>query len=141
MLLRKHEDRRLRELELAAVRCGQSWDCQEVAEQMLADARSEIEDSRSRRKKNWTVCSTTAAQGRNAAASREVFPIWAIVLIVGGGEIRDKQRLKQKFIYLFIFFCIVCLVICLSVLFGWLLYKRKQERILEEITRSEMVYG
>ncbi len=121
MLLRRHEDALLREMRARAAECS-SLACERGVERAIAKEERRIRRSRRKRRRAWQVCDAAAVAAAAAAArsatSENSVPAWAVAVIVGG----------------------VCLLICLALLIAWIVYKRKQQRILEEITRAEMVY-
>ena len=120
MLLRRHEDALLQEMRARAAECS-TLGCQRSTEQAIAAEERRVNKSRQKRKHTWQVCDDSRAAvalAQRSAASEASFPAWAIAVIIGG----------------------VFLVACLVLLVVWLAYKRRQQRALEEITRSEMVY-
>ncbi len=123
MLLRRHEDGLLRELRSKAAQC-KDLQCESEAEKVIADEEASVKESRKKRKHSWQVCDGNGAviggeSNRSASqGGRLGMPAWAIALLVGG----------------------VCLIGCLALLLAWIMYKRRQQRSLAEITAGEMVY-
>jgi hypothetical protein len=121
MLLRRHEDALLREMRARAAECS-SLRCEESVTRSIASEEKRIRRSRLKRHRAWQVCeesrAAAVALAQRGAVAENAFPAWAIAAIVGG----------------------VCLLVCVALLIAWLVYKRKQQRVLEEITRAEMVY-